>query len=154
MTVALALALASFVAAGPVAAAQPATGGNAGQAVFSMEPAEGDSPEILKYKAALRLFSGAQAVHQLTRKCQSEAAWKGYEKRNGNTLAQVVKNFKLGGGLGKPQKTAIDAYADGQVKEALSEKNCDGILRDIGSQEWDIYSGRRFSEDYAIIKSK
>ena len=53
---------------------------------FSLEPGEGDSPDILKYKAALRIFAGVQAVHGLTSKCGGAKEWAGYEKRNGNTL--------------------------------------------------------------------
>jgi hypothetical protein len=121
---------------------------------FSLEPVEDDSPSILKYKAALRIFGGVQAVYHLTNKCNAAKTWAGYEKRNGNSLAMVVRQFELGGGLGIPQKTAIDAYADGQVKEALSLKNCSALIKDIDSQEWDIYKGARFQEDYTLIKSR
>ena len=122
--------------------------------VFSLEPAEGDSPQILKYKAALRIFGGVHAVYQLTQKCRGDKSWAGYEKRNGNTLALAVKQFELGGGFGEAQKTAVGAYAEGQVKEALSAKSCASLLSDIDSQVWDIYKGERFSEDYALISSK
>ncbi|MDR2200024.1 MAG: hypothetical protein LBR53_11360 [Deltaproteobacteria bacterium] len=137
-----------------VAAAQDGQANGAQNGTFNLEPLDGDAPDILQYKAALRIFGGVQAVYQITSRCGGNKSWTGYEKRNGNTLARVVKKFELGGGFGVPQKTAVDAYAEGQVKEALSSKNCQGLLRDIDSQEWDIYKGARFSEDYTLIKGK
>jgi hypothetical protein len=130
-------------------------GGNTNKdEVFSLETVDGDSPNIIKFKAALRIFAGVQAVYHLTSKCNAKPTWEQYEKRNGNTLAQVVKQFELGGGLGVPQKTAVDAYANGEVAEALSTKACAGLVADINSQEWDIYKGDRFKDDYSLIKAK
>jgi hypothetical protein len=149
--------IALFLVASLPSSLQSAQDGNGGynkDEVFSLEPLDEDTPSIRKYKAALRIFAGVQTVYHLSSKCNATKSWKQYEKRNGNTLAQVVKNFSLGGGMGVPQKIAVDAYTDGQMKEALSTKACAGLMADIDSQVWDIYKGDRFSEDYGILRER
>jgi hypothetical protein len=121
---------------------------------FTLESLPDDTPGMLRYKAALRLFAGVGAVRSFCTACNNENAWKHYERRNGNSINLVVRLFEAGGGLGDQQRNAVNQYAQKLAKNALSLQNCSSIMHQVDRQEWDIYKSARFKEDYAYIKQK
>jgi hypothetical protein len=121
---------------------------------FSLDSEEDDTPGMLRYKAALRLFAGVGAVRNFCDVCNNEKVWAQYERRNGNTIRYVVGQFKKGLGFGQDQKLAVDAYSDALTDAVLRAANCEMIMREINSQRWDIYKGERFQEDYVLVRSK
>jgi hypothetical protein len=145
----LALSLAIFLAL-PAAGAEAQSVGQP----FSLEAGEEDGQSITRYKAALRIFGGVKAVYDLTAKCKAPSTLAGFERRNGNSISLVVKQFELGGGLGLEQRAAVNAYAEGQVREALSQKDCAALMADVDAQKWDVYKSERFQEDYEIVKGR
>ena len=121
---------------------------------FTLEDREKDTPAMLRYKAALRLFAGVWAVRNFCEVCSNEKAWTQYEKRNGTTIGYVVGQFKLGLGFGDEQKAAVKAYADEMAKNAFSGSSCSELIREVNGQGWDLYKGERFQEDYTLVRSK
>jgi hypothetical protein len=86
--------------------------------------------------------------------CKDQEAWNRYEKRNGNTVSYVVGQFKYGGGLGDPQKAAVELYSRGLFDDAVSSFSCKSLIDQVHDQEWDLYKGARFEGDYAIVRKK
>jgi hypothetical protein len=121
---------------------------------FSLEPDDDDTPGMLRYKAALRLFAGVGAVRNFCEVCNNKKVWSQYEKRNGNSISYVVGQFKSGLGFGQEQKLAVDAYSNALSRSAFGAANCDMLMREVSSQGWDIYKGERFQEDYILVKGR
>ncbi|MDR3154343.1 MAG: hypothetical protein LBW85_08770 [Deltaproteobacteria bacterium] len=120
---------------------------------FTIETLPDDSPPTQKYKAALRLFSAAQAVYQITSECGDSEAWKAYESRNGNTINLVVRQFAHGG-VREAQKLEVDRYAAKLRTDAYAVSSCPGLLADVRDQKWDLYKAERFQEDFQLIRVK
>ncbi|MDR2461541.1 MAG: hypothetical protein LBE38_12325 [Deltaproteobacteria bacterium] len=121
---------------------------------FSLEDLEDDEPATHRYKAALRLFAGVRTVMLICNQCKDQATWDQYEKRNGNSVNYVVNQFKAGGGLGAPQKIAVDTHSTQMADAALSSFSCASLINQIQSQEWDIYKGQRFNKDYSFLRQQ
>jgi hypothetical protein len=143
----MALALGLALGAPAAALAAPAQG------AFSLLDEPADGPDARRYKAALRLFAGARTVLIICDSCKSEAAWNRYEKRNGNTLGFVAKQFKLGGGFGEAQKRAVDVFSVEAANAELAANSCPELVAGIDSQDWDLYKGDRFHSDYEFLRS-
>jgi hypothetical protein len=121
---------------------------------FSIQNLPDDNLNMIRYKAALRLFAGVWAVRDFCTKCSDESTWEKYERRNGTTIGYVMGQFKAGGGLGEEHKMAINAYSFKLAADAYLDSDCDGILEQINSQDWDLYKANRFHEDYVTLRQK
>jgi hypothetical protein len=148
---ALAVAIAALPAV-PAAAQLNQPGGQS--APFTIDSLPADTAPTQKYKAGLRLFAVAQAVHQICSECGSMEAWEHYERRNGNTLGLAVRQFGLGGGVREEQKREVDRFAGKVRQDAYAVSACPGLLEEIRTQKWDIYKADRFKADYDLIRAK
>jgi hypothetical protein len=121
-------------------------------APFTLQNLPEDSPDTLKYKAALRLFGGARAVFLICGRCKDQATWSAYEKRNGNTMAFVAKKMKAYGGLRNEQKEVLNDFSNETADKAVSFINCGILISQINGQKWDLYRSERFVNDYNFLK--
>ena len=127
--------------------------------VFTLSPQEGDRPQTLSLKAALRLMKSYQVTTKALQTCAAAPgageALKNFNRRNGNTLAPpVMEIIKNNGGLTPEIKAVMDAEAAAETEALLKETNCRALTDLVAKSARDLYKAPELAEDYKRVREE
>jgi hypothetical protein len=122
------------------------------EGAFTLDYLPDDYPALRKRKAALNLFAAYGTAIRISMDCKLSQSKVNYEKRNGNTLALVIRSIRDSGVLDQKIKDALDSIIDTKAKEAEKATGCQALAGEIDSGVWDLYKGPDLAEHYRILK--
>ena len=158
-----------FLALAAALGAAPAFSGDEAPAVevlaaetpppFTLNPQEDDSPTQVRQKAALRLMKSAQVTVKALQYCadatpEADPALSGFNSRNGNTLALVLKVIKSTGGLTPEIKAVLDREIAAALEETLRDDDCRTLAARVRENERDIYKAPDLAKDYELVRGR
>ena len=125
--------------------------------LFTLENQEGDSPALLKKKAALRLFKAYSVTLTRLNNCkaqhpEADKAGAGFGNRNGNTLSTVMLVIKQSGGLSPEIKAVMDEQI--ALESAAETPPCPALIQAVNKGERDIYKAPDYAADYKLVRAR
>ncbi|UQZ90782.1 hypothetical protein C4J81_16840 [Deltaproteobacteria bacterium Smac51] len=128
---------------------------------FTLENREGDSVEMAKFKASLRLLNAYTVTATQLRTCAASTnapevkkALSNYLSRNGTTMNQVMQQVKLNGGLTQEIRDMMDARAAELIGDAPQGGNCMVLVEEVAAGGEDLYKAPKYADDYKLMRSK
>lgn len=125
--------------------------------LFSLEPQEGDSPQLLQTKAALRLFKAYNVTVGLLVKCRASypeaaQALSNFNSRNGRTVSNIMAVIRRGGGISPDIKKSLDMEITATINS--SELDCAALVAEVQGGERDLYKAEIYAEDYSLMRDR
>ncbi|MDR3039070.1 MAG: hypothetical protein LBV21_07300 [Candidatus Adiutrix sp.] len=126
---------------------------------FTLSPQKDDSPTLTRQKAALRLMKSAQVTTRVLQYCadatpEAGPALSGFNSRNGNTLALILKVIKSTGGVTPEIKALLEREVTAAMEETLRKSDCLTLAIQVRESERDIYKAPDLAEDYALVRGR
>ncbi len=125
--------------------------------LFSLEPQEGDSPQLLQTKAALRLFKAYNVTVGLLVKCRASypeaaQALSNFNSRNGRTVSNIMAVIRRGGGINPDIKKSLDMEITSAINS--SELDCASLAAEVQAGGRDLYKAEIYAEDYSLMRGR
>ena len=123
---------------------------------FTLTPQEEDGPEMLRFKASLRLLKHAQVTTKILLGCAAEPdagkAMSGFKARNGNTLALLMRVISDNGGITQEIKDLLEEEVTIESAALFEGSDCLAFANLVAKNTRDIYKVPDLAEDYRLMR--
>lgn len=125
--------------------------------LFNLEAEAGDSPQMLRAKAALRLFKAYNVTVALMTKCKVNHHEAGqildaFKSRNGNTVGTIMATMRKLGGITPDMKKALDLRIAEEIN--TSAVDCRTLASEVQNGLRDIYKAEIYLKDYRLMRGR
>ena len=125
--------------------------------LFNLEAEEGDSPQMLQAKAALRLFKAYNVTVGSLTKCKASTpeagqALNAFTSRNGSTASAIMAAMRRLGGITPEMKKALDLKIAEEINAASID--CRSLAAEVQAGLRDLYKAEIYMDDYNLMRGR